>query len=112
MTGFVRRAGRRGHLQGCTFVHILTTAFECDRAKARANITRHRVDLADAVVAFKDPLAVTISGPDAYGEQRHVTLGIDATGRHLVIVFTDRGRNIRLVSARLATPRERKPYEG
>ena len=44
-------------------------------------------------------------------EQRFVTIGMGAAGRLLVVVYTYRGENIRIVSARLAEPHERQEYE-
>jgi uncharacterized DUF497 family protein len=87
-------------------------AFEWDPAKARANLSKHGVDFADAVAVFEDPLALSRPDADVRGEARFVVLGVDAFGRHLVVAFTDRGRNTRLISARLASKKERKSYEG
>ncbi len=62
------------------------------------------------VSVFSDDLAITI--PDnRFDEDRFVTIGMDAFGRILVVVFTWRGEDIRLISARLAERRERKQYE-
>jgi uncharacterized protein len=61
---------------------------------------------------FEDALALSRPDLDARGESRSVILGVDAFGRHLVVVFTERGTRIRLISARLATKKERKSYEG
>ena len=59
---------------------------------------------------FSDDLAITI--PDnRFEEDRFVTIGMDAFGRILVVVFTWRSEDIRLISARLAERRERKQYE-
>jgi len=85
--------------------------FEWDPAKNRANVAKHGVDFADAVAVFEDDLALTRPDPEARGEPRFVTLGVDGFGRLLVIVFTERGERIRIVSARLATKQERKSYE-
>ena len=87
-------------------------AFEWDPAKARANLSKHGVDFADAVAVFEDPLALSRPDADVRGEARFVVLGIDAFGRHLVVAFTERGPNTRLISARLASKKERKSYEG
>jgi len=84
--------------------------FEFDPAKARANLRKHRVSFADAEQALRDPAAVTIEDPDAEGEQRFVTLGIDTVGRVLVIVYTLRGDRIRLISARKASKGEARQY--
>ena len=83
---------------------------EFDPAKARANVRKHRVSFADAEQALRDPLAVTIDDPDSEGEQRFVTLGMDALGRVLVIVHTVRGDRVRLISARKASKGEAEQY--
>jgi len=60
---------------------------------------------------FEDPLAATIIDDESDpSEQRFVTLGADAAGRILVVVYAWRGDDIRLISARRATPREEKVY--
>ena len=63
---------------------------EFDPVKALTNLKKHRVSFADAEQALRDPLAVTIEDPDSEGEQRVVTLGMDALGRVLVVVYTRR----------------------
>ena len=82
-----------------------------DPDKARANLAKHKVAFADAEQALRDPLAITIEDPDAMGEQRFVTLGMDALGRILVVVHAPRGSEVRLISTRKASPGERKDYE-
>jgi uncharacterized DUF497 family protein len=95
---------------------------EWDPAKARANFLKHGVHFADAVTALEDELALTIPDPYSEEEERWVTLGKDALGRLLVVIYTWRhvirvpaslsGRErARLISARLANPREREQYE-
>jgi uncharacterized DUF497 family protein len=86
--------------------------FEWDRAKNRANLAKHGVDFADAVAVFEDDLALTRPDPEARNEPRFVTIGVDGFGRQLVVVFTERGSRVRLISARVATKQERKFYEG
>lgn len=87
-----------------------TVDFEWDPAKARANVAKHGIHFADAVTALEDDSALTI--PDSYSEEeRWITLGMDAFGRILVVVYTWREERVRLISARLAAPRERKQYE-
>ena len=85
--------------------------YEWDPAKARQNLRKHGVDFADAVTVLEDDAALTIRDPFSEQEQRWITLGMDAFGRLLVVVYTWRGDRIRLISARLATPRERRQYE-
>jgi uncharacterized DUF497 family protein len=82
-----------------------------DPAKAEMNPKKHRVHFSDAEAVLFDPLALTAEDQDVKGERRFVTLGSDATGRVLVVVYTYRGETIRLISARKATPGERKDYE-
>ena len=66
----------------------------------------------EAIPVFDDPYAITIadeeSGPD---ERRFLTLGMGAAGRVLVVVYTWRGENIRIISARPAEGHEREEYE-
>jgi len=85
--------------------------FEWDNNKLLLNIRKHNVDFADAVFVFSDELAITI--PDDYPfEERFITIGTDAFGRLLVVVYTWREERIRIISARKATRLERKQYEG
>ena len=55
-------------------------------------------------------MALTIEDPDAEGELRFVTLGVDALGRVLVVVHTPRGESIRIISARKASAGEAEQY--
>lgn len=87
--------------------------FEWDEAsKAGINYRKHGVRMPEAIPVFDDPYAITIaddeSDPD---EQRFVTLGIGAMRRLLVVVYTWRGENIRIISARPAEAHERDQYE-
>ena len=84
--------------------------FQWDAAKARANLRKHGVDFADAVGVFDDPLALTARDP-ALAEERLLSLGQDVLGRVIVVSWTWRGKEIRLISARRATPRERRRYQ-
>jgi uncharacterized DUF497 family protein len=84
--------------------------YQWDKNKAASNLQKHGIEFADAVSVFLDDLAITI--PDnRFDEDRFVTIGMDAFGRILVVVFTWRSEDIRLISARLAERRERKQYE-
>jgi uncharacterized protein len=85
-------------------------AYEWDPAKNRANLAKHGVDFADAVAVFEDDLALTRPDPDSRGERRFLTLGVDAFGRHLVVVFTEHGARIRSLCA-LRVAQERRAYE-
>ena len=84
--------------------------YQWNRDKAAANLRKHGIDFADAVLVFSDALAITI--PDErFDEERFVTMGLDGLGRVLVVVYTLRGEEIRVISARKATRQERQQYE-
>ncbi|MEB3288268.1 MAG: BrnT family toxin [Leptolyngbya sp.] len=89
--------------------------YQWNPAKATANLRKHGVDFADAVSVFSDELAITISDErfdeDRFDEDRFVTMGLDALGRVLVVVYTSRSNDIRVISARKATRQERRQYE-
>jgi hypothetical protein len=85
--------------------------YEWDQAKAAANLRKHKVDFADAVLALEDPLARTVRDPDASGEERYVSMGVDPTGRLLVTIFARRKKRIRIISSRRASRAERRHYE-
>ncbi len=86
--------------------------FEWDPLKARSNLAKHRVGFEEASTVFGDPLSLTIPDPEhSETEKRYVTMGIAFTGKLLVVVHTDRSNNIRIISARRASRRERKSYE-
>jgi len=86
--------------------------FEWDAVKARVNLRKHGVSFEEAAGTLADSLAMTYDDPDHSGdEQRYITVGTSRSGRLLIVAHTDRGKNIRIISARLATPRERKKYE-
>ena len=91
-------------------MHNLGLDIEFDPVKAQANLRKHRVSFAHAEQALRDPLAVTVEDPDSEGEQRFVTLGIDALGRVLVVVHTPREGRTRLISARKASRGETEQY--
>ena len=86
--------------------------FEWDLQKAKNNLEKHGVSFEEASTAFKDPLSLTIDDPlHSSDEKRWVLIGISYNNRILVVVHTDRGDNIRIISARKAKKKERKYYE-
>lgn len=86
--------------------------FEWDSRKARSNLAKHGVAFERATTIFGDPRSLTILDPEhSRAEQRFITLGKALGDKLLVVVHTDRGDNIRIISARRANPRERKFYE-
>lgn len=91
-------------------MHIVTMEIEFDPDKAASNLGKHGISFAHAEQALRDPRALTIEDPDAQGEQRLVSLGMDAMGRVLVVVHTQRGERTRLISARKASRSEAAYY--
>ena len=83
--------------------------FEWNRDKAAINLKKHRIDFADAATVFDDLNAITIENP-GHDEFRFITIGMDAYGRLVVVVYTWRGEKIRIISARKATKQEQKYY--
>jgi uncharacterized DUF497 family protein len=83
-----------------------------DPKKALRNLKKHDVELVDAESAIDDPYGRTFPDPDSKpGEDRHVTLGVNATGLLVVAVWTMREGDTRMISAREPEPSERKTYE-
>lgn len=86
--------------------------FEWDPAKAAANLRKHGVSFEVAARAFEDELSATFPDPDhSRGETRLITYGLGIDGKLLVVSHTERGGTIRIISARVATSKERKRYE-
>jgi len=86
--------------------------FSWDPDKDRLNQSEHGVSFQEASTVFGDPLAVTVADPDhSIGEERFVTIGQASASQLLVVCHTEQGDNIRIISARRATLRERKNYE-
>lgn len=88
------------------------TEFEWDPKKAESNFRNHGISFIEAATVFFDTLSVTIPDPlHSYEERRFVITGLSNRHRHLVVVHSDRGDRIRIISARLASSSERKRYE-
>jgi len=86
--------------------------FEWDDEKAEINLEKHGVGFEEAATIFNDPLIATIPDPDhSVNEDRYVSIGISVQGELLVVVHTERGERIRLISCRKANSAERKAYE-
>ena len=86
--------------------------FEWDEEKAARNLKNHRISFEEAKTVFNDPLSITVADPDhSIDEDRYIDIGISSQGRLLVVVYTERGQNIRLISSRKAIKREQRAYE-
>lgn len=86
--------------------------FEWDTEKAVENLKKHEVSFEEATTVFYDLLSSTIPDPlHSDEENRFIIVGMSHQQRLLVVVHTDREEKIRIISARLATPKERRNYE-
>ncbi|MEA5532577.1 BrnT family toxin [Crocosphaera sp. XPORK-15E] len=86
--------------------------FEWDEKKAKANQTKHGISFEEASTVFDDPLSINFDDPDhSTGENRYLIIGLSDQGKFLFVSYTDRNNKIRLISARLVTPKEKRYYE-
>jgi uncharacterized DUF497 family protein len=86
--------------------------FEWDKQKARLNFKKHGINFEEAKTVFKDPLASIFDDEwHSVGEKREIIIGRDLNHRLLLICFTERDNKVRIISARLATKKERQDYE-
>ena len=86
--------------------------FEWDEEKAKKNLRRRKVSFEEAKTVFNDPFLWTFPDPEHSDiELRYISIGYSSRGRVLVVVHTERGTNIRIISCRKATASERRAYE-
>lgn len=86
--------------------------YEWDAAKAVRNLKKHGLSFEEAATVFLDPLAITFPDPDHSGaENREITIGHTMKERLVFVAHCERGKRIRLISARPATKAERRQYE-
>lgn len=85
--------------------------FEWNSKKSSENARKHGVSFEEAATCFGDRISRTIHDPDhSVDEDRYALLGMSAQSRLLVVVHTERGENIRIISARSANRRETALY--
>ena|SRR5215471_4282287 len=88
-----------------------SVGFEWDQEKAASNFSKHGVRMSEAIPVFDDPCAITMTDDESDpGEQRFVAIGMGAKARLLVVVYTWRGADIRIISVRPAEAHEREEY--
>jgi uncharacterized DUF497 family protein len=86
--------------------------FEWDEEKAKTNLKKHKISFEEAITVFFDPFSITMPDPDhSEDEERYIDLGISDKWRVLVVIYTERSPNIRIISCRKAVFSERKLYE-
>jgi uncharacterized DUF497 family protein len=84
---------------------------EFDPRKNAANVAKHGISLSGGDGVLRDPLGITIEDESSQGEMRQVTIGMNSLGMVMVVVWTERGDDVRLISVRKAEPKERRSYE-
>ncbi len=85
--------------------------FQFDPRKAASNLKKHEVSFADAEGVFYDTFAIHQLDLDSADEERFIAVGMGSAGIVLVVIYTLRGEEIRLISVRRATRNEVKKYE-
>ncbi|BAY25199.1 hypothetical protein NIES2100_50050 [Calothrix sp. NIES-2100] len=87
--------------------------FEWNESKATTNLNKHGVSFEEAKTVFANPLAVIFNDQthSSMNEQREIIIGHSRQNRLLLVSFTEHPNTIRIISARLATRREREDYE-
>lgn len=85
---------------------------EWDPEKAAENLRKHGISFEEAATVLGDPLSVTLPDPDhSRDEQRFLLLGRSSSGRPLIVAHSEEGDRVRIISARVMTPKERRSYE-
>jgi uncharacterized protein len=86
--------------------------FEWDTQKAYENERKHNITFDEASTVFADPFSLTINDPlHSENEERFIIIGVSHKQRILIVVHTEQGDTIRIISARKATKKERSYYE-
>ena len=95
-----------------TGLYVMRLQFEWDEEKATTNLGKHGVGFEEAITVFGDPETLTIFDEEhSDQEDRYVDIGRSSSGRVLVVIYTERGESIRIISCRRATRTERRQYE-
>lgn len=90
----------------------MSLIFKWDPIKANTNAKKHGITFQEASTVFEDVNSLTI--PDlkhSKHEERLVIMGISYLKRLLVVVFTERVDNIRIISSRKANAKEKEIYK-
>ena len=86
--------------------------FEWDRKKAAANKRKHGVSFEDAATCFEDPCACYLRNQAPSYEDRLILIALSSKRRLLFVVHAEVGRDaIRIISARKASPAQRRIYD-
>lgn len=89
----------------------MSLKFDWDPRKAARNKQKHSVSFEEAATVFADPLSATVHDPDhSLEEERFITIGKSKNHKLLLVAYTERNNNIRIISARELTGREKREY--
>lgn len=89
----------------------MNLTFEWEEEKAKENFRKHKISFEEAKTVFNDPLSITSFDPlHSSEEHRYIDIGCSSKERILVVVYTERRSNIRIISSRSATKAERRAY--
>jgi len=92
--------------------YFMALGFEWDVVKSNRNYKKHGIKFDEARTVFNDPLAITIADPEHSDEEdRYIDIGLSVEERIIVVWYTEREENIRIVGCRRANRIERKTYE-
>ena len=95
-----------------SILKIGSLVFEWDDAKSDSNVSKHGISFLEAASVFHDDLGLLKhDSAHSAGEDRFLLIGVSFERRILIVVHVERGEHIRIISARAATPRERRDYE-
>lgn len=90
----------------------MVLTFEWDQSKSERNEAKRGISFEEAKTVFNDPYAITLDDPDhSHGEYRFIDIGFSSKGEVLVVWYTERSENIRIIGCRKATRSERKKHE-
>ena len=93
-------------------LRIGNVVFEWDDAKAASNLSKHGVSFFEAADVFRDHLGLLKrDAVHSQYEDRFLLIGVTLEQRMIAVVHVERGKRFRIISARTATPRERRDYE-
>jgi len=108
-----RLAGRSGHTTEYSEEDAMSLGFEWNDRKARTNLQKHGVDFVEAATVFRDPLGrIFVDEGHSTDEPREIIIGHSSRKRLLLVCFTEPNKErIRVISARIATKREKRDYE-
>ncbi len=85
--------------------------FECDKGKARSNFQKHQLRFTEGCRIFDGhSLTAPRNQSEDFGEIRYTTIGVLVTGEAVVVVWTNRAGNVRVISVRKARRKERSRY--